>query len=100
MSTSITRAQLSSHRRSSQLTFLNLCQTSHLTVIFSFDITHLLEDIKLWLPVMNGEKVDLFRIGVDMHGRRTTLFVLVPIYIIVIQHCSMIYDACHLFRLS
>lgn len=68
-STSITRAQLSSHRRSSQLTFLNLRQTSHLTVIFSFDITHLSEGVKLWLPVMNGKKVDLFRICVDMHDR-------------------------------
>lgn len=100
MSTSITRAQLSSHRWSSQLTFLNPCQTSHLTVIFSFDITHLLEDKKLWLPVMNGKKVDLFRICGDMHDRRTVLFVLLPNYIIVIQHCFMIYDACHLFLLS
>lgn len=49
---------------------------------------------------MNGKKVDVFRICADMHDRRTVLFVLLPNYIIVIQHCFMIYDACHLFLLS
>ena len=96
-STSITRSQLSSHRCSSQLTFLNLCQTSHLTVMFSFDITHLFEDMKLWLPVMNGKTVYLFRICVDIHDRQMVLFVLLPNDIIVIQHCFVIYDSCHLF---
>lgn len=48
---------------------------------------------------MNGEKVDPFRIRVDMHDKRTVLFVLLPNYIIVIKHCFMIYDACHLFLL-
>lgn len=56
--------------------------------------------MKLWLPVMNGKKVDLFRIWVDMDDRRTVLFVLSPNYIIVIQHCFTIYDACNLFLLS
>lgn len=46
---------------------------------------------------MNGKTVDLFRICADMHDRQMALFVLLPNDIIVIQHCFVIYDACHLF---
>lgn len=92
-STSITPAHLSTHRRSSQLTFLNGRQSGHLPVIFRADINHpFLRIWDDWYQWWMGNKSICFRYT----RARPAPFV----YIIGIQQSPLMYDACHLFLLS